>query len=62
MKSILFLACVAALVATTGCIFPGPRGREYHERGEHHGHVEYREQPVYVRPPEPTVDIHIHAE
>jgi hypothetical protein len=62
MKHILLLLNIAALLATTGCIFPGPRGGGYHERGEYRGHREYRGHADYREQyPEPAVDIRIHA-
>ena len=59
MKSILLLISVLALLATTGCIFPGHRGGgEYHDHG-YRSHDGYRGHPGYA---EPGVDVRIHAD
>jgi len=63
MKKILFLATVASLLTTTGCIVPvGERG-EGGDRRDRHEHSHYEERPevivgppvVVVRPPEVIV-------
>jgi hypothetical protein len=62
MKIILLLISVVTLLSA-GCIFPGPRGGggEYRERGEYRDHEDYRREPGYRGPPEPGVDLRIHA-
>lgn len=69
MKIILLLISVVSLL-TAGCIFPGPGPRgggeirnrgEYREHGEYRDHEDFRREPGYRGPPEPGVDVRIHA-
>jgi len=61
MKHPLLLTSVAALLGTTGCIFPGHRGGgDYGRHDEHGGHGEYREHQEFRSYPEPAVEVRIH--
>ena len=63
MKLILPLISALSLLAITGCIYPGHRGGgEYHDHGEYQGHGEYQYHSEYRGPPEPQVNVRIHAE
>jgi len=64
MKSIKFLLlsiCAVGLLTTTGCIFPGHRGGDYHGEG-YRGHGERHEHAEYRTYPEPEVNIHVRAD